>query len=117
MSRSQFVRNTMATVHHAQASMAAQNNNESYEDDQSTITSIETSTTGTSRPRRSGSIKSWRSNPSFTSGGFSRQWDSEIESLLKEMYSAISKNQILQPFLSSSDKAASVETPNTPTPV
>ena len=109
MSRSQFVRNTMAAV------KATQNANEPYEDDQSTITSIETSTTGTSytaRPRRSGSVKSWRSNPSFISSGFSRQWDSEIESLLKEMYSAIKLRQILQPIL---DKpVSSAETSNTP---
>ncbi len=114
----------MAAVHHARTSMSAQNNN-SYEDDQSAITSIETTgTSATTRPRRSGSIKSWRSNPnssltnlSFVSVGFSRQWDSEVESLLKEMYSAIKSNQILQPVTSSLDKeASSVEPSNTLTP-
>jgi hypothetical protein len=109
----------MAAVNHAQAIMASQNINESYDDDQSTITSIETSTTATSftaRPRRSGSVKSWRSNPSFMSSGFSsRQWDSEIESLLKEMYSAIKLRQILQPISSSSDKSEASNTSNTPT--
>jgi len=102
MSRSQFVRNTMAAVR------ATQNANEPYDDDQSTITSIETSKTGTSitRPRRSGSVKSWRSNPSF-------MWDSEIESLLKEMYSAIKLKQILQPI--SGKSVSSAETSNTPT--
>ncbi|CAB4423591.1 unnamed protein product [Rhizophagus irregularis] len=120
MSRSQFVRNTMATIYHAQATIIAQNNNESYEDDQSTITSVETSTTGTSataRPRRSGSIKSWRSNPNsgLTNLSFaSRQFNSEIESLLKEMYSAIKSNQILQPVLSS-DKVV-IEPSNTLSP-
>lgn len=120
MSRSQFVRNTMAAIYHAQAATIAQNNNESYEDDQSTITSVETSTTGTSataRPRRSGSIKSWRSNPNSSLPNLSfasRQFNSEIESLLKEMYSAIKSNQILQPALSS-NKAA-VEPPNTLSP-
>lgn len=120
MSRAQFVRNTMSAIYHAQATVIAQNNNESYEDDQSTITSVETSTTGTSattRPRRSGSIKSWRSNPnsSLTNSSFaSRQFNSEIESLLKEMYSAIKSNQILQPTLSL-DKAA-VEPSNTHSP-
>ncbi|GES88323.1 hypothetical protein RCL_jg5237.t1 [Rhizophagus clarus] len=120
MSRSQFVRNTMAAIYHAQATTAAQNNNESYEDDQSTITSVETNTTGTSataRPRRSGSIRSWRSNPnsSLTNVSFmSRQFSSEIESLLKEMYSAIKSNQILQPVLS--PEKAAVEQSNTPSP-
>jgi hypothetical protein len=116
MSRSQFVRNTMAAIYHAQATTIAQNNNEAYEDDQSTITSVETSTTGTSstaRPRRSGSIKSWRSNPN-TSIFMSRQFSSEIEGLLKEMYSAIKSNQILQPVLSS-DKVT-VEPSNTLSP-
>ncbi|CAG8642779.1 4764_t:CDS:10 [Funneliformis mosseae] len=118
MSRSQFVKNTIAAIHHAQACTAAQN---SYEDDRSTITSETTVTSSTARPRRSGSIKSWRSNPnsnltnsSFISG---RQWDSEVEVLLKEMYSTIKSNQILQPVMSSMDKAhSSVEQSNSLTP-
>ncbi|CAG8759597.1 16343_t:CDS:2, partial [Racocetra fulgida] len=108
MSRQQFVRNTMAAIH-AQINLAMQGHNESYEDDQSTITSVDTnvtsSTSVTARPRRSASIKSWRSNTNssmaslqFIPPSFSRQWDSELESLLKEMYTAIKTNQIVQPF-------------------
>ncbi|CAI2169499.1 11115_t:CDS:10 [Funneliformis geosporum] len=118
MSRSQFVRNTIAAIHHAQACTAAQNSNE---DDQSTITSETTVTSSTTRPRRSGSIKSWRSNPNSnltnTSFILGRHWDSEVEVLLKEMYSAIKSNQILQPLTSSLDKVnPSVEQSNSLTP-
>ncbi|CAG8735244.1 13455_t:CDS:10, partial [Gigaspora margarita] len=114
MSRSQFVRNTMAAIH-AQVNQAMQSPTESYEDDQSTITSVDTnvtsSTSVTARPRRSGSIKSWRSNTNssmasltFIPNSFSRQWDSELEALLKEIYAAIKNNQIVQPFTSEPER-------------
>jgi PH and SEC7 domain-containing protein len=123
MSQKQFIRNTMATIH-AQATIAlAQPSSPDYEDDRSTIASIETTTTGTSattRPRRSASIRSWMSNPnaSFsslvhfgasTSTGYSRQWDAEMESLLKEMYSAIKSSQIQQPRISTNTDESAQE--------
>ncbi|CAJ0760478.1 8497_t:CDS:10 [Entrophospora sp. SA101] len=127
MSRSQFIRNTMSTVH-AQANLSAQNNNSvrgSYEDDCSTITSVETSNNSPtsssattsplpsplqspssspspSRPRRSESIRSWRSNTnlsltnlSFVPSGFSRQWDAEIENSLLSLSSYKQGNNAL----------------------
>ncbi|CAG8465007.1 11089_t:CDS:10 [Cetraspora pellucida] len=120
MSRQQFVRNTMAAIH-AQINLAMQ---ESYEDDQSTITSVDTNVTSstsiTARPRRSGSIKSWRSNTnssmtslSFIPPSFSRQWDSELESLLKDIYTVIKSNQIVQPF---SEPERAQSDPNTLSP-
>ncbi|RHZ47767.1 hypothetical protein Glove_567g29 [Diversispora epigaea] len=113
MSRTQFVRNTMSAVHTQITSIATQNNNnnDAYEDDQSTITSLETNTTiGTSttaRPRRSSSIKSWRSNSNLSMANlsfWSRQWETELENLLKETYNSIKANQILQPFSVEQDK-------------
>ncbi|CAG8612802.1 14859_t:CDS:2, partial [Dentiscutata heterogama] len=117
MSRSQFVRNTMAAIH-VQISQAMHSPNEAYEDDQSTITSVDTnvtsSTSVTARPRRSGSIKSWRSNTNssmasltFIPNGSSRQWDLELEALLKEIYAAIKNNQIVQPFTSEPERPQS----------
>ncbi|RIB10714.1 hypothetical protein C2G38_2205385 [Gigaspora rosea] len=115
MSRSQFVRNTMAAIH-AQVNQAMQSPTELYEDDQSTITSVDTnvtsSTSVTARPRRSGSIKSWRSNTNSSMASLtlipnssSRQWDSELEALLKDIYAAIKNNQIVQPFASEPERA------------
>ncbi|CAG8505665.1 9367_t:CDS:10 [Dentiscutata erythropus] len=114
MSRSQFVRNTMAAIH-AQINQAMHSPTEAYEDDQSTITSVDTNVTSvTARPRRSGSIKSWRSNTNssmasltFIPNGSSRQWDLELESLLKEIYTAIKNNQIVQPFTSEPERVQS----------
>ncbi|CAG8457667.1 11961_t:CDS:10 [Diversispora eburnea] len=114
MSRAQFVRNTMSAVHTQITSITIQNNNnnDAYEDDQSTITSLETNTTigasTTARPRRSSSIKSWRSNSNLSMANlsfWSRQWETELENLLKEIYNSIKANQILQPFSVEQDKS------------
>ncbi|CAG8478549.1 10067_t:CDS:10 [Ambispora gerdemannii] len=133
MSRSQFVKNTMHTVH-SQISLIPpstpitpiSNNSSAIECDDDSM-SIETNTTVVRPPRRSDSLKSWTSNPggglsavsfmnAFNNSGFSsppiysRQWDAELENLLKAVYNSIKANQILQPLLSSIEKGTSSET-------
>ncbi|CAG8465868.1 14975_t:CDS:2 [Acaulospora colombiana] len=117
MTRVQFIRNTMAAIH--EANTAQTSNIDTSEDDRSTITSLETNATAnTVRPRRSSSIKSWLSNPnssatnlSFTTNSFSRQWELELENLLKDMYNSIKSNQILLPLLQDVEKPSSSLSP------
>ncbi|CAG8630447.1 1743_t:CDS:2, partial [Acaulospora morrowiae] len=59
-------------------------------------------------------IKSWLGNPnssvtnlSFAVNGSSRQWELELENLLKEMYNSIKSSQILLPLLSDAEKPSS----------
>ncbi|KAF9929150.1 hypothetical protein FBU30_001827 [Linnemannia zychae] len=121
MSRSAFVKNTLQVVQ----SQASQSDRAS--EDSSThglsLTRTETgelsvhdSTHGSGGKRRTPSVKSWRSGTSHQSKsskmgvdpkangghGNGRWWLSELESLLKDIYTTVKHNQILLPSATSS---------------
>lgn len=135
MSRSQFLRNTMATI--LQSNRHGSSIELDPEDDSSSPVGSEgTETQSLTRSKRSGSNASWNSvsKDTFASTGatsstlsatqhsqnnsamssqhpsvnepkspnahaiFDRSWETEMESLLKDMYSAIKSHQILLPL-------------------
>ncbi|EKM80934.1 hypothetical protein AGABI1DRAFT_112640 [Agaricus bisporus var. burnettii JB137-S8] len=125
MSRSQFVRNTMATIQAQLRPGALSSSDLTYDDCSSSVRGAGSDDTETiSRSKRSDSIRSWNSiskdviiqqtngsNPSVqgqvtgrdyqrpaSQPIYGRGWEDDMESLLKEMYNAIKSQQILQPL-------------------
>lgn len=131
MSRSAFVKNTLQTV----IAQSQREDDERASEDSSTHgVSYTRATAGDSNQygyvgkKRTPSIKSWRSGASFqgrnpkmgtdpkANGGYGngKWWMSELESLLKDMYTTVKNNQILLPSTAPT-KSTSKSAPNTPT--
>ncbi|KAI8347272.1 hypothetical protein B0O80DRAFT_516751 [Mortierella sp. GBAus27b] len=135
MSRSAFVKNTLQTV----IAQSQREDDERASEDSSTHgVSYTRATAGDSNQygyvgkKRTPSIKSWRSGASFqgrnpkmgtdpkANGGYGngKWWMSELESLLKDMYTTVKNNQILLPSTaptkSTSNGRGSASTPPPP---
>lgn len=130
MSKNQFVRNTLSTINMQLHPDNKSPTIDPIHDDAFDSTPVHSEEAETiTRSKRSDSITSWnsvsrdavlgniagnglRGRPSDESGPpsngsdfkaqfYSRQWESDMEALLKEMYTAIKSQQILQPQLGS----------------
>ncbi|KAK3814907.1 MAG: hypothetical protein J3Q66DRAFT_343356 [Benniella sp.] len=132
MSRSAFVKNTLQAVR-AQT-LQQQEDDERASEDSSThglpltrTTTGDTILHGSCGKKRTPSIKSWKSGASFqnrnakmgtdpkANGGYGngKWWMSELETLLKDIYSTVKNNQILLPTTTPT-KPTSKSVPNTP---